>query len=248
MFGDFKYKISVITATFNSENEIKKLIVSLQNQSYSDFEWIIVDGASTDKTVEILRNIDDLNIKIISEPDFGIYDALNKGIKICSGEFYLVVGSDDILYEDAIKYYTLNISNNIDILTANVQSVNKILMPNKGAVCISGIFSYISNHSVGVVIRKSIHDEYGYYSKKYPIAADFFFIAKAAQKCNIKNIEIIVGFFNDIGVSSRDKIGTLTENYRVMLDLGFNKYIQTILFFWRVLKRILLDSLTYTKE
>lgn len=234
-------KISVITATYNSVNYIPNLIESLRSQTYKNFEWIVVDGASTDKTLEILKNVDDLNIKIISEADFGIYDAINKGIKICSGEFYLVLGSDDFLYENAIRDYILNLSDDVDILTANVQGVNHVLKPNRGPLYLSGIFSYISNHSVGAVIRKSLHDEYGHYSKKYPIAADFFFIAKVAKKCNIKKIDIVVGYFNNIGVSSIDKIGTLTENYRIMLDLGYNKYIQTVLFFWRILKRIILD-------
>ena len=77
----FDGKISVITAVYNAEDCIQHLIESLRKQNDQNFEWVVVDGLSTDSTLEILKKIDDLNIKIISEVDFGIYDALNKGVK-----------------------------------------------------------------------------------------------------------------------------------------------------------------------
>ena len=72
---DFDGKISIITAVYNAENHIQDLIESLRQQGDSNFEWVVVDGLSTDNTLEILKKIDDLNVKIISEADFGIYDA-----------------------------------------------------------------------------------------------------------------------------------------------------------------------------
>src|SRR5699024_1576503 len=92
------YKLSIITATFNAVEYLPTLIESLRKQQDKDFEWVVADGASTDGTLELLESIDDLNIQITSREDFGIYDALNRGIKACSGEFYLVMGADDVLY------------------------------------------------------------------------------------------------------------------------------------------------------
>ena len=86
--NEFDRKVSIITAVYNAENHILNLINSLRQQIDKNFEWVVVDGLSTDSTVKILKNIDDLNITIISEADFGIYDALNKGIKACTGEYY----------------------------------------------------------------------------------------------------------------------------------------------------------------
>ncbi|MDC1246712.1 glycosyltransferase, partial [Amylibacter sp.] len=79
-------KISIITVTFNSENYIKDCLNSVINQSHEDIEHIIVDGNSTDRTVKIIESMKIDNLKMICEPDDGIYDAMNKGIDLCSGD------------------------------------------------------------------------------------------------------------------------------------------------------------------
>ena len=90
-----KYLLSIITATLNSIEYLPKLIDSLRKQKDREFEWVVADGASTDGTLELLKSVTDLDILITSESDFGIYDALNRGIKVCSGDYYLVLGDDD---------------------------------------------------------------------------------------------------------------------------------------------------------
>ncbi|NNP73962.1 hypothetical protein A7P53_15370 [Acinetobacter defluvii] len=238
MLENNKYKISVITAVYNAESCIQNLIESLRVQQDKDFEWVVIDGASTDKTLKILNEINDLNIKIISEPDFGIYDALNKGIKICSGEYYLVAGADDIFYLNAISDYKSAIENKIDIITANLVIGNKIIKPNRGPSWRSGMFHWISQHSVGVLIKKDLHRVYGYYSHKYPIAADQLFIKKSCQdKAICKEINVTVGEFGLNGTSSIDDIGGLTECFRIQLITEKIKIVQYILFILRLLKR-----------
>lgn len=237
------HKISIITAVYNAENFIEDLIRSLRSQTYKNFEWIVVDGASTDKTLEILNDIKDLNIIIISEPDFGIYDAINKGIKKSSGEYYLVLGADDKLFEFALEIYSKSINANSDIITANILNNNRIISPNIGPAWRSGMFHWISQHSVGTLIRKSLHDQYGYYSSKFPIAADQLFIKNCAiNGARFLSVKDIVGEFGSNGVSSTDKIGGLSEYYRIQLITGENKLIQTILFFARLTKVLLSDK------
>lgn len=238
MIENNKYKISVITAAYNAESCIQNLIESLRAQQDKDFEWVVVDGASTDRTLEILKGINDLNIKIISEPDFGIYDALNKGIKQCSGEYYLVAGGDDIFFENAIHDYKDGIESCIDMLTANVVMDRMIIKP-RGYPWIFGQSAFISNHALGVVIRKSLHIKYGYYSNKFPIAADQLFIQKCIlQGSKFKYINTIVGSFNMGGVSGQDRIGALTELFRIQLILGRNKWIQFVLYILKLIKRL----------
>src|SRR5574343_103309 len=87
-----KPSISIITVTFNAAAHLPTLIDSLRNQSDRGFEWIVVDGASTDKTVDLLE-ASGIVTTWISEPDFGIYDALNKAIRLSTGEYYLVLGA-----------------------------------------------------------------------------------------------------------------------------------------------------------
>lgn len=238
MLENNKYKISVITAVYNAESCIQNLIESLRAQKDKDFEWVVVDGASTDRTLEILKSITYLNIKIISEPDFGIYDALNKGIKACSGEYYLVAGADDIFYENAIQDYKVGLETYIDMLTANVVMDGAIIKP-RGYPWIYGQSAFISNHALGVIIRKSLHMKYGYYSNKFPIAADQLFIQKCAlQGSKVEHINTIVGIFNMSGVSGQDRVGALTEFFRIQLLLGRNKWIQYILYVLKLIKRL----------
>lgn len=240
MLENNKYKISVITATYNSEFCIHNLIESLRAQRYKHFEWVVVDGASTDKTLEILKAVTDLNITIISEPDFGIYDAINKGIKLSSAEYYLVAGADDVFYENAIYDYSVSIDDSIDIVTGIVHKNGHSVCVRKGGAWLFDQCAYITCHSLGTLIKKSLHFEYGFYSRKFPIAADQLFIMQCCENgAKTIQLESIVGSFGTSGVSSEDAIGTCTEKFRVQLLLGKNKWIQFILFALKIFKRLL---------
>lgn len=235
---EFDGKISLITAVYNAENYIHHLIESLRKQADSNFEWVVVDGLSTDNTLEILKEIDDLNIKIISEADFGIYDALNKGIKASSGEFYLVAGADDIFFPNAVADYKAAIEDGVDMVTASVLMGESVMKP-RGHAWLFGQMAFISNHALGVLIKKTLHLKYGYYSNKFPIAADQFFIQKCALSgVNIKIIDQLIGKFLLVGLSSTDRIGGLTESFRIALLLGGNKWIQYFLYILKLLKRL----------
>ena len=231
-------KLSVITATYNAVEHLPKLIESLRNQEDKEFEWVVADGASTDGTLELLQSIKDLNIKISSQEDFGIYDALNRAIKVSSGEFYLVVGADDLLYPNAICDYKQAIEEGVDIITAPIEFKYGISHSDgRGSSWLYAQFAYISGHAVGSIYRKSLHQEFGLYSRKFPIAADQFFILKCIKGgAKIKRIKNIAGYFNDAGVSSIDLTGALTEWYRVQLMVGEKKFLQTLLFFMRLIK------------
>ena len=91
--------ITIITATYNSEKTIRDTIDSVLSQSYNDIEYIIVDGYSKDKTISIIQSYGS-RIKYISEPDKGVYDAINKGLRMANGDYVLVLGSDDMLYDN----------------------------------------------------------------------------------------------------------------------------------------------------
>lgn len=88
-------KISIITVTFNSTAHIKDCVKSVNDQTYNNIEHIIIDGASKDNTLEIINSLPNRVVKIVSEPDKGIYDAMNKGIKLASGDVVGILNSDD---------------------------------------------------------------------------------------------------------------------------------------------------------
>ena len=119
-------KISIITATFNSEKFIMSNLNSIINQSYKNFEHIIIDNKSTDQTIDIIKN-HGKNLKIISENDKGIYDAFNKGIELASGEIISILNSDDFFADEKILEEVINVfeENKVDIVYGNLKYVKR---------------------------------------------------------------------------------------------------------------------------
>src|SRR5690554_8041346 len=95
-------KISIITATYNSAATIRDCIQSVNSQTYNNIEHIIIDGASKDNTLEIINSLPNRVASIVSEPDKGIYDAMNKGIKAATGDIIGILNSDDFFTSDKI--------------------------------------------------------------------------------------------------------------------------------------------------
>jgi glycosyltransferase involved in cell wall biosynthesis len=234
-------KLSIITATFNAAQSLPNLIASLRRQTDQDFEWVVMDGGSTDGTVELLREAGDLRLVWRSEPDFGIYDALNKAIKCCMGDFYLVMGADDTLEPDSVaNYKALGDATGADILTAAVDCESHgIVSKPRGPAWLTGQMAYVTGHAVGSIYRKCLHEDakVGFYSKAYPVAADQLFIKRAVLSgANVTIGDFLAGSFGKGGVSSVDVAGTLTEFFRVQLQTERCKSLQVFLFMLRLLK------------
>lgn len=239
--------ISIVTAVYNSEGCIQHLIDSLLAQSEKEFEWVVVDGGSSDRTVEIISGYSgQINLKVLSEPDFGIYDALNKGIKLSSSDYYLVVGSDDVLSPNCIEQYSKAIKEHkdIDFVTGNVKYGNRTLTVKNTSSAISGAWSFVTCHSVGLVVRRSLHEQFGYYSRYFPIAADQLFIKKAVLGgAKVKMLDFIAGEFGQDGLSSSNVLGHITETFRVQYETERFKTLQIMLFVMRLVKNKLLGRL-----
>lgn len=142
-------KVSIITATYNSEKTIKDTILSLESQSYDNIEHIIIDGGSRDKTLDIIKKYSTKVSLIVSEPDKGIYDALNKGILKSSGDVVGFLHSDDLLaYPEAISDLVDTFKNNeCDAVYADLE--------------------YVSQDDITKVIRKWKSGEYTIGKVKY---------------------------------------------------------------------------------
>ncbi|MFD1260106.1 glycosyltransferase [Entomomonas asaccharolytica] len=232
-------KISVITATYNAAQCLPKLIESLQQQTDKDFEWVVADGGSTDGTLELLEQVTDITIKFTSQADFGIYDALNRAIKQCDGDYYVVAGADDYFYNNAIADLREAVtSSHADLITATIKQNDQLIKPLNKSPWLYGMRSYVSSHSIGTLFKKSLHNQFGYYSNKLPITADNLFILKVMQNnsTKLKQIPAVIGCFGADGLSGSDIIGTLTENFRTQLMIGSNKYLQLVTLFLRLLK------------
>ena len=236
-------KISIITVIKNNKEYIEKNILSLINQNYKNYEHIIIDGGSTDGSKEIIQNYRQNITHFVSEKDEGIYDAMNKGIDLASGDIIGILNSDDYFYEDAlqiVKSYFETMPK-IDFLFG---SVNKHIIkhgfyPNK----IFWTFEFYTSHSLGFFIKSSSQKKIGYYNIKYKYSADYDLFYRMIVKLKMIGTSTkkneIMGFFNPHGLSSRLRyIDYLNENTRIRLDNGQNKIIVWIIHFLRLSKRI----------
>lgn len=237
-------QISIITATYNAANQLPQLIDSLRSQTIKNFEWVVADGCSTDATLDILQSVNDLNIVLSSQPDFGIYDALNRAIKLSVGDYYVVIGADDIFEPDAIENFSKEIDGISTVITSPILIKNKIYKLSSLPIFLSGFRAKICGHSIASLFKRSLHDKYGYYSKKYPIAADYEFMMKLIfNNEKIKLCNFIVGKYGLEGISTTDRIGSASEVMRIMISNGYSAPVQVATFVLR-----LLYSATFLKK
>ena len=203
-----------------------ELVASLRAQTYKSFEWIIVDGGSSDETLSIINRNSDIVTSLLSGPDFGIYDALNKAIEITTTQYYLVAGADDILDPMAIELYSqAAMDSQADIVSANVQSSDfGILRPGRGQAWRFGHLAYVSQHALGSLIKTSLHKKVGLYSKFYPIAADRYFLLSAIEHnhCVIHKADFMAGVYSCQGISSTRYYESLLDVFKV--DYALSKH------------------------
>jgi len=188
-------KISIITATYNSEATIRDTIESVLSQTYQDYEHIIVDGLSSDNTMRIVKEFAPRyngRIKIISEKDNGIYDAMNKGIRMASGDIIGILNSDDFYRDNMVLH---DIANNIedndavygDLIYVDAKNTNKDLRlySSKGFKLWKFKLGLMPAHPT-FYCRKDVYKKCGEYLLNLPIAADFDFIMRAMYTHRIK--------------------------------------------------------------
>ena len=236
-------KISIVTVTKNSENFLEECILSVFNQSYKNYEHIIIDGGSTDKTLDIIKKHKEKISYWITEKDNGLYDAMNKGIKSSSGDIIGILNSDDYFNKDALKIVKTHFENfpEIDFLFGSVIKHKHLysFQPWK----IYWTFGFYTAHSVGFFIKRESQLKVGYYNLKYKYSADYDLFYRMIVKMKMKGKSTkkneILGYFNTNGLSSRIKyIDFLNENTLIRLDNGQNKYIVKIIHLLRYIKRI----------
>ncbi|MFL9609795.1 glycosyltransferase [Methylobacillus sp. Pita2] len=237
---DSKVKISIITATYNAAEVLPILVASLHKQTDQDFEWVVADGGSNDHTLPYLKGLSGINLVLSEQRDFGIYDALNRAIMLSTGDYYVVLGADDRLYPDAICEFKRAACHGPDIVTARVDSDHGVRLIRSGKPFLRGQLAYISQHSVGTLIKKSLHQRFGYYSRRFPIGADQYFIKRVcdAEDTLIHQADFVAGYYPTTGVSGADIPGTMTEFFRVQLETERYPVLQILLFIARLIRHM----------
>lgn len=211
-------KISVITTCFNRENTIEDTIQSLLAQDYPDIEYIIIDGNSSDRTMSIVNKYKDRISKIVSEPDHGMYEGLNKGIRAATGDIIGLLHSDDLYFSDDSLSHVARCftETNADLLYGNGLFVSIDDTTKVTRDWISGKYSK-SKISLGwlplhttVYIRRTLFEKLGYYNDSYKIAADSDLLVRYLYKADIKVI-----YLNNYLVRMRmGGLSTTTKRFR----------------------------------
>ena len=177
-------KLSIITATYNSERTLRDTMESILNQTFQDFEYIIVDGASKDATLDIIREYEPRfqgKMRYVSEPDKGIYDAMNKGFAMATGDVIGILNSDDFFTsEDVLQAVVDGFAGEyVDAVYADIHYVNTDDLTKCVRYYSSSVFrpwmmrfGMIPAHP-SFYCRKAVYDQYGSFDTTYRIAADF---------------------------------------------------------------------------
>jgi glycosyltransferase len=182
--------ISIITATFNAEKTVETAIKSVLQQTYTDIEYIIVDGGSTDRTLSIIERYKNNIHHLISEPDQGIYDALNKGISLATGQIIAFLHADDLYVNDGViaavaKAFAQNTCDAVygDLEYVQFQNPNKVIRYWKSQVFKPSLLKtgWMPPHPT-LFVRKSIYDTIGHFNLHYKIAADYDFVLRLFSK------------------------------------------------------------------
>jgi glycosyltransferase involved in cell wall biosynthesis len=206
-----KMKFTIITACYNSEETIERTFKSILKQKFKNIEYIVIDGNSNDNTVSIIKDFDKkfiskgIDFKWLSEPDNGIYDAMNKGIDMASGDIIGIINSDDWYRDNAISL--VNKGNqkepDADIFYGDLLKViDNETMLGFGYINSKKIQSLRLNHPT-MFVKKQVYKELGNYDTNFKIGADRDFVFRALNNnMKFKKIDEIISYFSLEGVSN----------------------------------------------
>lgn len=215
-------KVTIITVCYNSAKTIEDTILSVINQTYDNIEYIIVDGLSTDNTLEIVNKYKDKIAKIVSEKDAGLYDAINKGIGLATGDIIANLNSDDFYMDnnviadvvakmEAEKAVTLY----ADLYYVDAIDTNKVTRNWVSGAYKKGIFfkGWMPPHPT-FFVRKSVYDNYGKFNLELKSAADYEIMLRFIHKheCSISYLPRVIVRMRVGGVSNVSLINRLKAN------------------------------------
>lgn len=245
-------KISIITVCYNSAKTIEKTLRSVASQTYQEIEYILVDGASTDNTLEIVSSYKHIIDHLVTEPDKGLYDAMNKGIALASGDYVGIINSDDTFFNpdvitDVVHFLSSN--NNLEACVGNIIQHNEkgetkrlynssLWMPAKLKI------GFMPPHP-SIFFKRDLFNMHGTYKLDFKIAADYelitrFFLGKGISwgYSGITTTAMLIGGVSSSGIKSYQLV---TKEIFKSLDynkLTYSKLKVRLRFFWKILDLI----------
>lgn len=232
-------KLSIITINFNNQIGLKKTIESVIGQTFNDFEYIVIDGGSTDKSVELIKNYAYKISYWVSEPDKGIYNAINKGIIKAIGEYCLFLNSGDWLHNNKILEQIFNKKPTSDILFGNsiMFDVNNNAYLNKEPENLSFMYFFMRSlcHQA-MFIKRDLFEKnrFGLYREDLKIVSDWEFNIRAIilGQCTVLHFPYPIVYMDNTGVSITNRNLSLAERENVFKEIipekilnDYNQYI-----------------------
>lgn len=214
-----KITLSIITINRNNAAGLRKTMESVFSQTYQDFEYIVVDGASTDGSVDVIKEFAEKitfhsgrdrvgSFKWISEPDTGIYNAMNKGVKMCHGEYTLMLNSGDYLVDEHVIERIMPVMDGTDIIQGNnIEEINNKIYRNRGYgksdIDMYDILKGYFLHQASFC-RRELFEKYGYFDESYRISGDakFFMNCLGVNNASFKYVDIDVTNYDYNGISA----------------------------------------------
>lgn len=214
--------VSIIIATYNSESCIRQSLESVKNNSLHNWECIVVDGASTDGTIQVISEFkrEDKRFRYISEPDKGIYDAFNKGWRNAQGDWIYYLGSDDKVMSDGL-YGLISDCGDASIVYGDMKYDTGLKIKTKSSIPESSLVGNMPCHQSMIMKRELIESLDGFDMSRYKICADFDLFQRALKHgVKVKHIRgIVVACYNSLGASSG--IGRyMKECFKIKLEYG----------------------------
>jgi len=218
-------KITIITVCLNSAATIKDTLESVASQSYKNLEHIIVDGGSKDGTIAIIQEWEEYPIRLISDGDKGIFDAMNKGVVLVTGDVVGILNSDDVYYDqDILKKVAEEMSDPAvdacyaDLVYVEKNNLRKIVRYWKSCPFDKGLFSrgWAPPHPT-FFVRRRVYEKYGLFDLDYSLAADFELMVRFLEKFQVKSIYIPQIFvkMRSGGASNRSLLNIIRQNFEI---------------------------------
>jgi glycosyltransferase involved in cell wall biosynthesis len=234
-------KLSIVTTTFNCVDNIDAYLASFAGLDPEQFDWLIVDAASTDGTAELLRQQSSRFAFILSEPDAGFYHGLNKALSHISTPYYMVFGADDrpspTLLDDVLPL----LDGTASLVLGGVRLMPGGTIKHAGPRWLHHVVwgRAVSHHSVGTIIKTDVHARHGRYDTNYALLADGHLLKKLLRSDEpILRVPFVFGDFMTGGMSGKGELRSIVETFLLQIGEGSHPLLQLALLNARVLKSL----------
>lgn len=241
VLGMQELEISIVIATFNAAKTLERCLQSIVPQLTDATELVIVDGGSEDETLSIIKKYEQYVAYTVSEPDKGIYDAWNKGVKVAHGEWIMFIGADDILLPNALTLYLTKLKK-VSISCQLVSSKRTMYgLDGKPIYTVGAIWNWrncINGMTIshpGALHRRTLFDEIGLFDLSYKICADYELLMRKGNRLESDFMDMVTVNMQVGGMS--DSYAAIKEYYLILKNTVRFSWIKSIFRYWIMLTK-----------